>query len=219
MTWNDFLKEEYQKPYYKELYDFIQSEYNTQTIYPPSDLIMNALTLTPFDDVKCVILGQDPYHGPNQAMGLSFSVNKGISLPPSLLNIYKELRNEFGYEVPNNGDLTKWAKKGVLLLNAVLTVRAGSPASHQNKGWEIYTDAIISALNKKSTPVVFLLWGNFARSKKSLITNPNHYILECPHPSPFSANRGFFGCNHFKLCNDFLQKQGLLPIDWKIDNI
>lgn len=219
MTWNEMLANEYQKEYYQRLFNFIKQEYATQTVYPPGDKIMNAFELTPYDNVKCVILGQDPYHGPNQAMGLSFSIPKDTKIPPSLRNIYLELQNEFGYEPPNHGDLTKWAEEGVLLLNAVLTVRAHSPASHQNMGWENYTDAVIKALDKKPTPIVFLLWGNFARNKSALITNPNHLILEAPHPSPFSANRGFFGCNHFKKCNEFLQKQGLLPIDWKIENI
>lgn len=219
MTWEQLLQPEFAKPYYAELYDFVSKEYDTKTIYPPKEYILNALHLTPWDNVKCVIIGQDPYHGQGQAMGLSFSVPYDVTIPPSLRNIYLELQNEFGYEPPNHGNLTKWAEEGVLLLNAVLTVQAGCPASHQNKGWEIFTDAVIEALNKKATPVVFLLWGNFARSKKQLITNPNHYILECPHPSPFSANRGFFGCNHFKLCNDFLKRNGLLPIDWKIESI
>lgn len=218
MTWNELLQNEYKQEYYQSLFNFVKSEYQEHTVYPPPDKIMNALDLTPYDNVKCVILGQDPYHGPNQAMGLSFSVPAGVTIPPSLRNIYLELQNEFGYELPNHGDLTAWAKDGVLLLNSVLTVRAKSPTSHQNKGWEIYTDAIIRTINNKPTPVVFLLWGNFARSKRALITNPNHLILEAPHPSPFSANRGFFGCNHFKQCNDFLQKQGLVPINWKIKN-
>ena len=218
MTWNELLQNEYKQEYYQSLFNFVKSEYREHTVYPPHDKIMNALELTPYDNVKCVILGQDPYHGPNQAMGLSFSVPEGVTIPPSLRNIYLELQNEFGYEPPNHGDLTAWAEDGVLLLNSVLTVRAKSPASHQNKGWEIYTDAVIRAVNNKPTPVVFLLWGNFARSKRALITNPNHLILEAPHPSPFSANRGFFGCNHFKQCNDFLQKQGLVPINWKIKN-
>lgn len=218
MTWHELLQNEYKQEYYQLLFNFVKSEYREHIVYPPHDKIMNALELTPYDNVKCVILGQDPYHGPNQAMGLSFSVPEGVTIPPSLRNIYLELQNEFEYEPPNHGDLTAWAEDGVLLLNSVLTVRAKSPASHQNKGWEIYTDAVIRAVNNKPTPVVFLLWGNFARSKRALITNPNHLILEAPHPSPFSANRGFFGCNHFKQCNDFLQKQGLVPINWKIEN-
>ena len=218
MNWSDILKDEYSKPYYTELYNFVQNAYNDpqKVIYPPGDKIFNALELTPYDAVKCVIIGQDPYHGENQAMGLSFSVPDGVRTPPSLQNIYKELNSEFGYPIPNTGNLTKWATEGVLLLNAVLTVEAHKPASHQGKGWETYTDAIIKALNNKTTPVVFLLWGSFARSKKDLITNPNHLILEASHPSPFSANRGFFGCNHFKKCNEYLIQHGIQPIDWQI---
>lgn len=218
MEWSDILAPEYAKPYYKDLYDFVTNEYNdpNKTIYPPCDKIFNALRLTPYDNVKCVIIGQDPYHGPNQAMGLSFSVPDGIRIPPSLQNIYKELNTEFGYPIPDTGNLTKWAKEGVLLLNAVLTVEEHAPASHQNKGWETYTDAIIKSLNQKETPVVFLLWGNFARSKRDLITNPKHLVLEAPHPSPFSANRGFFGCNHFKKCNNYLSQNNIKPIDWQI---
>lgn len=218
MTWDEILKPEYAKPYYRDLYNFVEQQYQEHTVYPPKDLIMNATALTPYDNVKCVIIGQDPYHGPNQAMGLCFAVPDGVPIPPSLTNIYQELQNEFGYAIPNNGDLSKWAKEGVLLLNAVLTVQAGCPASHQGKGWETFTDAIIKAVNQKTTPVVFLLWGGFARSKKTLITNPIHHILECPHPSPLSAYRGFFGCDHFKKCNDYLIQDGFTPIDWKIEN-
>lgn len=217
-TWNDVLKDEYGKPYYKDLYDFVRKEYAEHTCYPPEDKILNALNLTPYENVKCVIIGQDPYHNPNQAMGLCFSVPKGVDTPPSLLNIYKELQSEYGYPIPNNGDLTKWAKEGVLMINAVLTVRAHKAASHQGKGWETYTDAIIKAVNEKTTPVVFLLWGNFARSKKTLITNPIHHVLETTHPSPLSASRGFLGCGHFKKCNEFLTQDNLQPIDWQITN-
>ena len=174
------------------------------------------LNLTPFDKVKCVIIGQDPYHEPNQAMGLSFSVPDTTPIPPSLQNIYTELNNEFGYPIPNTGNLTKWAKQGVLLLNAVLTVRAHQAASHRNQGWEQYTDAIIKTLNTKETPVVYLLWGAYARNKKTLITNPQHLILEAPHPSPLSAYRGFLGCGHFKKCNEYLVSKGITPIDWQI---
>lgn len=219
MNWNDFNENEKTKPYYDSMYEFVKNEYDNHTCYPPFMKILNALNLTPYDDVKCVILGQDPYHEPNQAMGLSFSVAPGIAIPRSLQNIYKELNDELGCYTPNNGDLTKWAKQGVLLLNSVLTVRAHNAASHSGHGWENYTDNILIELNKKQTPVVFLLWGNFARSKKSLITNPNHLILETTHPSPFSAGNGFFGCNHFKLCNDFLVKNNMSPIDWQIENI
>ena len=215
-NWDNKLKDEYTKDYYKNLYEFVTKEYATQTIYPPSNLILNALNLTPFDKVKCVIIGQDPYHEPNQAMGLSFSVPDTTPIPPSLQNIYTELNNEFGYPIPNTGNLTKWAKQGVLLLNAVLTVRAHQAASHRNQGWEQYTDAIIKALNTKETPVVYLLWGVYARNKKTLITNPQHLILEAPHPSPLSAYRGFFGCGHFKKCNEYLVSKGITPIDWQI---
>ena len=216
MNWYEWQEIEKEKPYFKDLLAFVDKEYETQTCYPPYDLILNALNQTPYNKVKCVILGQDPYHEPNQAMGLSFSVNKGIAIPRSLQNIYKEISKEFGYEIPNHGDLTAWAKQGVLLLNAILTVRKGEAASHQGKGWETFTDDILSFVNEKDTPVVFMLWGNFARSKKSLITNPKHLVLESPHPSPFSADRGFFGNNHFTKCNDFLKKNNMTPIDWHI---
>lgn len=219
MNWETFNENEKSKEYYNDLYDFVKKEYETTTCYPPFGKILNALNLTPYDDVKCVILGQDPYHEPNQAMGLSFSVEPGVTIPRSLQNIYKELHDELDCYIPNNGDLTKWAKQGVLLLNSVLTVRAHKAASHADHGWETYTDAILSELNKKDTPIVFLLWGNFARSKKTLITNPKHLILEATHPSPFSASNGFFGCNHFKKCNDYLITNGLKPIDWQIENI
>lgn len=219
MTWEQFVESEKQKDYYNNLYDFIKKEYDTATCYPPFEKILNALNLTPYENVKCVILGQDPYHGPNQAMGLSFSVEPGVDTPRSLQNIYKELNAELGCYIPNNGDLTKWAKQGVLLLNSVLTVRAHEAASHSGHGWETYTDAILKELNKKKDPVVFLLWGNYAKSKKQFITNPNHLVLETTHPSPFSANNGFFGCNHFKQCNEFLNKHNISSIDWQIDNI
>ena len=216
MTWTEILDKEHKKPYYADLYNFVQNEYATHTVYPPAEYICWALGLTPFENVKCVIIGQDPYHEPGQAMGLCFSVPDGIPLPPSLQNICTELHNEFGYDMPQNGDLTHWANQGVLLLNAVLTVRAHQAASHRGKGWETYTDAIIQSLNAKTTPVVFLLWGSYARNKKTLITNPSHLILEAPHPSPLSAYRGFFGCGHFKKCNDYLVKHGIEPIDWRI---
>lgn len=213
-TWSDILQSEAQKPYYKELYDFVENEYASKTCYPPADKILNALELTPYENVKCVIIGQDPYHNEGQAMGLSFSVPDGIRLPPSLLNIYKELRNEFGYEIPDTGNLTEWAKQGVLLLNSSLTVEAHKPASHSGHGWETLTDALISATNIKEDPIVFMLWGNFAKAKAPLITNRAHLVLRAAHPSPFSANNGFFGCNHFKKCNDFLTANGKTPIDW-----
>lgn len=219
MHWNQIDEQEKTKEYYNKLYNFVENEYKTTTCYPPFEKILNAFNLTPYDAVKCVILGQDPYHGVNQAMGLSFSVMPDVAIPRSLQNIYKELNSELGCTIPNNGDLTKWAKQGVLLLNSILTVQAHKPASHATCGWENYTDAMIAALNEKNTPVVFMLWGNKARSKKSLITNPNHLILETTHPSPYSAGNGFFGCGHFKKCNDFLIQNGLTPIDWQIDNI
>lgn len=219
MGWNQALKPEVEKDYFKTLQNFLTKEYASKTIYPPSNMIMNALELTPLESVKCVILGQDPYHGPNQAMGLAFSVQPTVAIPRSLQNIYKELNNELGCFIPNNGDLTYWAKQGVLLLNSVLTVQAGSPASHQGMGWEHYTDAILKAVNEKDEPVVFMLWGNFAKSKIPLITNRKHLILSAAHPSPFSADRGFFGCNHFKECNAYLTQNNIKEIDWQIPNI
>ena len=219
LTWHEELKDEYSKAYYKKLYDFVQDEYKNNIIYPPQDKILNALHLTPLDSVKCVIIGQDPYHGPNQAMGLSFSVNKNIPIPKSLQNIYKELQNELSCYIPNHGDLTSWAEQGVLLLNSILTVRAGQAASHKNMGWEEYTDAILKILNNQDRPIVFLLWGNFAKSKSNLITNSKHLILKSAHPSPLSANYGFFGCGHFKTCNEFLTRNNIKPIDWQIKNI
>ena len=219
MTWKDIIDTEQTKPYYNDLYSKVKTEYDTHTCYPPFDKIFNAFSLTEYDNVKCVILGQDPYHEPKQAMGLSFSVDKDVAIPRSLQNIYKELHDELGCYIPNNGDLTKWAKQGVLLLNSVLTVRAHSAASHAEFGWQAFTDAMLSALNEKDTPVVFMLWGKFAKSKASLITNPKHKILQTTHPSPFSAGYGFLGCGHFKTCNDFLQANNLTPIDWQIENI
>ena len=215
-TWDEKLKEEYAKPYYHELYHFIQKEYENNTVYPPFDKIMNATKLTPLDQVKCVILGQDPYHEPNQAMGLAFSVNRGVATPKSLINIYKELNAEFGYPIPTHGDLSSWAKQGVLLLNTVLTVRKGEAASHAGHGWETFTDKIISIINEEDRPIVFLLWGKFAKSKEVLLNNPKHLILKTTHPSPFSASYGFLGCNHFKKCNEFLEKNNVSPIDWQI---
>ena len=217
--WADKLKDEYKKDYYKKLFEFVGAEYGSHTIYPPGDDIFNAFHLTPLKDVKVVIIGQDPYHEPGQAHGLSFSVKPGIDTPPSLVNIYKELQSDLGCYIPNNGYLVKWAKQGVLLLNAVLTVRAHAAASHQNKGWENFTDAVIRIVNEVDRPIVFLLWGNFARSKKAMLTNPNHLVLEAPHPSPLSAHRGFFGCRHFSKANEILTAHGVQPIDWQIENI
>lgn len=214
--WAPVLKAEYAKPYYRKLYDFIHREYATQTVYPPSGDIFNALHLTPLSDVKVVIIGQDPYHEPGQAHGLCFSVQKGVEIPPSLQNIYKELHEDIGFQIPDHGCLTPWAKQGVLLLNAVLTVRAHAAASHRGKGWEEFTDAIIREVNKVDHPVVFLLWGSFARSKAAMLDNPKHLVLEAPHPSPLSAYRGFFGCRHFSKANAFLTEHGAEPVNWAL---
>ncbi|MCR5156366.1 MAG: uracil-DNA glycosylase [Butyrivibrio sp.] len=218
--WLEAVGAEFKKPYYKDLYTFVVNEYNTQVIYPPSGDIFNAMNFTPLNKVKVLILGQDPYHEPGQAHGLSFSVLPGkADTPPSLQNIYKELNTDLGCYIPNNGYLKKWADQGVLLLNTVLTVRAHQANSHQGKGWEQFTDAIIRAVNEKEEPVVYMLWGRPAQMKKPMLTNPKHLVLTAPHPSPLSAYRGFFGCRHFSQCNDFLTKNGLSPIDWQIENI
>lgn len=214
--WDDILADEWQKPYYLELRKFLKQEYSTQTVYPNMEDIFNALKLTSFKDTKVVIIGQDPYHGFGQAHGLCFSVKKGVVPPPSLKNIYKELKNDIGFEIPNHGELTSWAKQGVLLLNNVLTVREGLPNSHKGKGWEIFTDRVIGELNKKETPVVFLLWGANAQKKAEIITNPKHFKLLSVHPSPLSASRGFFGCRHFSKTNEILQKNRINPINWEI---
>ena len=218
---NDWLQavgEEFRKPYYKELYQFVKQEYSEYVIYPESEDIFNALHLTPLKDVKVVIIGQDPYHNVGQAHGLCFSVKPDVDIPPSLVNIYKELHDDLGCYVPDNGFLEKWAKQGVLLLNTVLTVRAHKAASHQGKGWEIFTDAIIEALNKEDRPIVFILWGRPAQAKKKMLNNPKHLILEAPHPSPLSAYRGFFGSKPFSQTNTFLKENGVEPIDWQIEN-
>ncbi len=217
--WLPFLEPEFKKPYYRDLYNFIKKEYSEKVIFPPSEDIFNALKYTPIDKVKVVLLGQDPYHEPGQAHGLSFSVKPGVKTPPSLVNMYKELNAEYGYPMPNNGYLVKWAKQGVLLMNTVLTVRNGAANSHKGKGWENFTDAVIKAVNSQERPVVYFLWGGNARSKKNLITNPKHLVLETVHPSPLSAYNGFFGCGHFKKANEFLEANGIEPIDWQIDNI
>lgn len=217
--WEPVLREEYSKPYYRELYDFIKKEYDTCTVYPRGEDIYAAFNMTPLSEVKVVIIGQDPYHEPGQAHGLSFSVRPGVDIPPSLQNIYKELSDELGCYIPDNGYLEKWARQGVLLLNAVLTVRAHQAASHRGRGWEQLTDAAISAVNELDTPVCFMLWGGFARSKRSMLTNPKHLVLEAPHPSPLSAYRGFFGCGHFAAANNYLTENGLDAIDWQIENI
>lgn len=216
--WDAILEKEFSDPYYQKLRTFLDYEYTHYTVYPKAPDLYNALRFTSFADTKVVIIGQDPYHEPNQAYGLAFSVKKGVKIPPSLVNIYKELHEDLGCYIPNHGELTKWAKQGVLLLNATLTVREHQAASHKNQGWERLTDAIITSLNQKTTPVVFLLWGNNARQKKKLITNPKHLILECAHPSPLSAYNGFFGCRHFSQTNKFLSENNLQPIDWQIEN-
>ena len=214
--WDEILKDEWQKPYYKNLRNFLKSEYKNYTVYPDMYDIFNALKYTSFTDTKVVIIGQDPYHEPNQAHGLCFSVKKGTPPPPSLVNIYKELSDDVDFIIPDHGDLTAWAKQGVLLLNTVLTVRRGLANSHKGKGWEIFTDEIIRKLNKKTTPVVFLLWGANAKKKAELITNKSHHILTQVHPSPLSAYGGFFGCKHFSETNKLLSQAGLKPIDWQL---
>ena len=214
--WDERLKGEFDKPYYLELRQFLIEEYRHHVVYPDMHDIFNALKYTSFQDTKVVILGQDPYHGPGQAHGLCFSVQKGVEPPPSLQNIFKELMQDVGIARPEHGELTCWAKQGVLLLNAVLTVREHEPNSHKGKGWETLTDRIIRELNSKETPVVFLLWGANARSKKSLITNPLHVKLETVHPSPLSAYNGFFGCRHFSKANAILEASGQTPIDWNV---
>lgn len=218
-SWDKYLNEEFEKPYYMSLRQFLKEEYSTQTIYPEKDNIFNALKVTSYDDVKVVILGQDPYHGEGQAHGMAFSVKPGIKTPPSLVNIYKELQATMGCYIPNNGYLMKWAEQGVLLLNTVLTVRAGQPQSHKGKGWETFTDRIIAILNERKDPVIFVLWGAPAKKKASLITAPQHKILTAAHPSPLSAYNGFFGCDHFKQINEYLKEMGKTPIDFQIENI
>lgn len=218
-SWDDILKEEFEKDYYLNIRNFLIQEYKERTIYPNMYDIFNALKYTPYEDVKVVILGQDPYHGPNQAHGLSFSVKPGVPIPPSLVNIYKELNADLGCYIPNNGYLKKWADQGVLLLNTSLTVRAGQANSHKGKGWEILTDRIIELLNKREKPIVFILWGNNAISKTKLITSKQHLILKSVHPSPLSAHRGFFGSKPFSQANKFLAEHNESPIDWQIENI
>ncbi|MBQ1215447.1 MAG: uracil-DNA glycosylase [Firmicutes bacterium] len=214
--WDQVLAGEFEKDYYLELRKFLKEEYSTRTIYPSMYDIFNALKHTAYKDVKVVILGQDPYHGPNQAHGMCFSVKKGVAVPPSLVNIYKELKEDVGFEIPNHGFLESWADQGVLLMNTVLTVRGGQANSHKGKGWEIFTDQVIRHLNDREQPMVFLLWGAHAKSKRQLITNPNHMILTAAHPSPLSAYNGFYGCRHFSRTNLFLEEQGMKPIDWQL---
>lgn len=212
--WDNVLNIIWNSNGFKSFYNKILNEYDIKTIYPPKDYIFNALKLTSYENTKVVIVGQDPYHGENQAHGLSFSVQKGIKLPPSLQNIYKELESDLGIKPRLDGDLTGWAKQGVLLLNAVLTVEKDKAGSHRNWGWELLTDYIIKVLNKKDSPIVFILWGNFAKEKAKLITNPKHFIIISPHPSPFSAYSGFFGSKPFSKTNNYLAKNNLTPIDW-----
>lgn len=215
--WDEILKDEFKKEYYQRLRIFLVEEYRHHTIYPDMYDIFNALRYTAYKDVKVVILGQDPYHGPNQAHGLCFSVKKGVTPPPSLMNIYQELHEDLGCTIPYHGELIKWCRQGVLLLNTVLTVRRGQANSHRGKGWEILSDEIIRKLNERIEPIVFLLWGRNAQEKKNLITNPAHLILACSHPSPFSADYGFFGCRHFSKANTFLKSHDMEPIDWQIE--
>lgn len=215
--WDNILKEEFNKEYYQTLRKFLKSEYSTYRIFPTMYDIYNALKLTSYSDVRVVIIGQDPYHEVGQAHGLCFSVQDGVPFPPSLLNIFKELQSDLGYPLPHSGNLTKWAEQGVLLLNSVLTVREHHANSHKNKGWEEFTSSVIQALNKRSEPVIFLLWGNDAKRKKELITNPNHIILTAAHPSPLSAYNGFFGCRHFSKTNQILVSLGYKPIDWLLE--
>ena len=217
--WLEPLSVEFKKPYYKELYKKVKQEYETKRVFPEADDIFNAFQFTPLSKVKVVILGQDPYHNYGQAHGLCFSVKSDVAVPPSLVNIYQELHDDLGCDIPNNGYLKKWADQGVMLLNTVLTVRAHAANSHQGIGWETFTDAAIKILNEQDRPMVFLLWGRPAQNKKSMLTNPKHLILEAPHPSPLSAFRGFFGSRHFSKTNEYLKANGLEPIDWQIENI
>ncbi len=218
--WLPALEAEFSKDYYRNLFSFVKKEYSEHVVYPPSEDIFNALHFTPLNGVKVLILGQDPYHEPGQAHGLSFSVLPGkADTPPSLVNIYKELHDDLGCSIPNNGYLKKWADQGVLLLNTVLTVRAHAANSHQGRGWEQFTDAIIRAVNEQDRPIVYMLWGRPAQLKESMLNNSRHLVLKAPHPSPLSAYRGFFGCRHFSKCNEFLAANGVEPIDWQIENI
>ena len=217
--WEELLADEFKKEYYLKLREFLKEEYSTKTIYPNMHNIFEALKHTSYKDTKVLILGQDPYHGENQAHGLAFSVQPNVAIPPSLLNIYKELKNDIGCFIPNNGYLIPWADQGVLLLNTALTVRAHEANSQKGKGWEIFTDRIIELLNDREDPVIFVLWGANARKKKELIDNSRHYILEAPHPSPLSARRGFFGCKHFSKINEILINLGKTKIDWQINNL
>lgn len=213
-SWKERLSSEFTKPYFLSLAEFVKLEYKKNTVYPPGKEIFRAFDLTSFDDVKVVILGQDPYHGPKQANGLAFSVREGMTLPPSLLNIFKEIRNEYGKEIPPHGSLERWAKQGVLLLNSTLTVRARQAGSHQKKGWEEFTDAVIRQIAEEKEELVFMLWGAYAQKKGSIIDEDQHLVLKSPHPSPFAADRGFFGNDHFKKANEYLKAKGKQEIDW-----
>lgn len=213
-SWKAKLENEFEKDYFCTLADFVRREYSSSVVYPPGNEIFRAFDCCDFDDVKVVIIGQDPYHGPKQANGLCFSVRDGVRVPPSLVNIFKEINRDLGKPIPQSGDLTRWAKQGVLLLNATLTVRASSPGSHQNKGWELFTDQVIQTLSDEKENLVFLLWGSYAQRKGDLIDRSKHCVLISPHPSPFSADRGFFGCRHFSKANEYLRRKGLKEIDW-----
>ena len=214
--WEAALRGEFRKPYYRSLYEKVRQEYETRTVYPPAEDLFQAFALTPLEQVKVVILGQDPYHEPGQAHGLCFSVRPGVEMPPSLVNIFQELKEDLGCAPPESGYLEKWARQGVFLLNTVLTVQAHQAASHRGLGWEQFTDAAIRALNAQDRPLVFMLWGRHAGEKSRLLDNPRHLVLTAPHPSPLSAYRGFFGCRHFSRCNEFLAAQGETPIDWQL---
>lgn len=217
--WDSILKEEFEKDYYKKIEEFLEEEYKRETIFPEREKIFEAFKLTPFKKVKVVILGQDPYHGRGQSHGLAFSVQKDVKIPPSLRNIYKELKTDLGLEIPNNGYLKSWAEEGVLLLNTALTVREGQANSHRKVGWEIFTDNVIKRINEKKDPVVFILWGNNAKEKEKYITNPIHHVVKSYHPSPLSASRGFFGTRPFSKANKFLKEHGRGQVDWSIENI
>jgi uracil-DNA glycosylase len=216
-SWKDRLNDEFAKPYFTELAGFVKAEYSSKTVYPPPKCIFNALDAVPFEEVRVVILGQDPYHGPGQAHGLCFSVPDGTALPPSLLNIFKEIRDDLGFPIPKSGNLGHWAKQGVLLLNATLTVESGKAGSHQGKGWEEFTDAVIRKLNDEREGIVFLLWGAYAQKKGAFIDRAKHLVLTAPHPSPLSAHNGFFGCRHFSRTNDYLRSKGQEPVEWVVD--
>jgi uracil-DNA glycosylase len=213
-SWQNVLQDEFEKPYFKNLVAFVKDEYNSQKVYPPGNQIFNAFKMCPFDEVKVVILGQDPYHGPNQANGLAFSVSDEVRTPPSLINIFKEIKSDLGKDLPPTGNLERWAQQGVLLLNATLTVRAGNAGSHQKKGWEEFTDAVVQKVNELKENVVFMLWGAYAQKKGAFIDTKKHLVLQSAHPSPFAADRGFFGNRHFSKANEYLKAHGKEPIDW-----